>query len=308
MSGITRRRLLTLAGAAALFAVTGCAPGARAELTLGCGERGGSYLQFGQTLSRVMKRSGDLDVTALVTEGSVENLALLTAGRVDLALCLADTAASAGDGIVALGRVYQNYLQCIVRMSDGISRLDDLTGRAVSLGAPGSGVAATARRLLDAADMVGARAPVTSERPFRDALDDLERGGLDAIFWSGGVPTPQLAELSRRLPISLIDTTPALAGLAARYPGSYAETAIPAGVYDAPRAVPTIGIANLLLARSSLSDRSAAELVDVLIDDARDLVPPDALGVQYLTPASLIDTIPIPLHAAAENRYRTRYG
>ncbi len=87
------------------------------------------------------RESGGVEITALATEGSVDNLALLDTGSVDLALSLADSAAAVpeGDRLVAIGRVYQNYLQCIVRAADGLTSLADLSGRVVSLGAAGSG-------------------------------------------------------------------------------------------------------------------------------------------------------------------------
>ncbi|MCJ1707488.1 TAXI family TRAP transporter solute-binding subunit [Microbacterium sp. VKM Ac-2923] len=311
MTGLTRRRFLWTGLGIAAVGLAGCAPAPARALVLGCGEAGGSYLQFGELLSAVARETGGVEITALATEGSVDNLALLDAGRVDLALSLADSAAAATtrDGLVAIGRVYQNYLQCIVRAGDGPRSLADLPGRTVSLGAAGSGAAATARRVLDAAGLTSATVPpLVVERPFRDAATDLESGRIDALFWSGGVPTPQIADLAARTPIAVLDTTPVLPELLRRYPDAYAATTIPAGVYGAESAVPAIGVANLLLARASLGDDLARRLVDVLIDDAARLVPPGSLGIQFLTPASLIDTLPVPLHPAAERRYRERYG
>lgn len=309
---LSRRALLVAAASSGVLLATRCAPSTRATLTLGCGERGGSYLQFGELLRDAVDRDGDIRIDARETEGSVENLRLLAAEDVDLALALADSAATATldrDDVVAIGRVYQNYLQCIVRADAGIDDLAGLAGRRVSLGAPGSGAAATARRVLAAGRMTaGSSAPDAVEVTFRQGVADLEAGRIDALFWSGGIPTPQIEQLAGRLPIRVLDTTGVLPALSARYPGPYAATSIPAGVYGAATAVPTIGIANLLLARAALPAAQARRLVDVLIDDATVLVPPNAVGVQYLTPASLIDTVPVRLHPAAAERFRERYG
>lgn len=311
MTPLSRRGFLWTGLGAAMLGLAGCTPAPARTLVLGCGEAGGSYLEFGELLSAVARDTGGIDITALATEGSVDNLELLDAGRVDLALSLADSAAAAAtrDGLVAIGRVYQNYLQCIVRVADGLRSLADLSGRTISVGAAGSGAAATARRVLDAAGLASAlEPPRTVERPFRDAIADLESGRIDALFWSGGVPTPQIADLAARTPITVLDTTPVLPEMLRSYPDVYAATTIPAGVYGAASAVPAIGVANLLLAQPRLGDDLARRLVDVLIDDAARLVPPGSLGIQFLTPASLIDTLPVPLHPAAERRYRERYG
>lgn len=310
MTTLTRRAFFSVVAGAGALSLAACSTPASTPLVLGCGEPGGSYLEFGQLLAAATASSTAVSVSPLQSEGSIDNLRLLRERRVDLGLSLVDSAADAADDIVAIGRVYQNYLQCIVRTDAGISRLTDLAGRTVSLGAPGSGAAATARRVLDASglDPSTGAGPRTVERTFRGAVDDLAAGRIDAFFWSGGVPTPQIAALAEQVPVSVIDTTPALAALSARFPDVYAATTIPSGVYGATRAVPTIGVANLLLARAELADSLARALVDALIDDAPELVAPDALGIQYLTPASLIDTSPIALHPAAELRYRERYG
>jgi TRAP transporter TAXI family solute receptor len=311
VTGITRRGFLGAGLTVAAFGLTGCSPTAPSSVTLGCGEAGGSYLQFGDLLANVSRVRGGVQISALETQGSVENLSLLNDARIDLALSLADAVAvsPARAEFVAVGRVYQNYLQCIVRSEGGPRSLADLAGRVVSLGAPGSGAAGTARRVLDAAGFgPGQTAPVAVERPFREAVVDLEEGRIDALFWSGGVPTPQIADLATRCPIVVLDTTSVLPELRRRSPDAYVATSIPAGVYGAAAAVPAIGVANLLLSRPALDDAIVQRLVDVLIDDAAALVPPGALGIQYLTPASLIDTLPIALHPAAEKRYRERYG
>ncbi|KTS65375.1 hypothetical protein NS206_04685 [Microbacterium testaceum] len=309
MTEVSRRGFLWAGAALGAIALAGCAPTGIPVVRLGCGEAGGSYLQFGELLREAA--GAEVGITALATQGSVENLALLGDQEIDLALSLADAAAEAPghDAFVAIGRVYQNYLQCVVRADDGPRSLPELAGRVVSLGAPGSGAAATARRVLDAAGLgPGDRGPVTVERSFRDAVADLEQGRIDALFWSGGIPTPQIADLAERTPIAVLDITAVLPELRRRSPDAYVSTMIPAGVYGASAPVPAIGVANLLVARADLDDLVVERLVDVLIDDAAALVPPGALGIQYLTPASLIDTLPLALHPAAERRYRQRYG
>ncbi len=307
---LTRRAFLAVVAGAGVSSLAACGAPTPTPLVLGCGEPGGSYLEFGTLLAAATQSSTAVSVSPLATEGSIDNLRLLRERRVDLGLSLVDSAADADGEVVAIGRVYQNYLQCIVRADSEIGQLSDLAERTVSLGAPGSGAAATARRVLLAAglDPEGTTGPRPVERTFREAVDELAEARIDAFFWSGGVPTPQIAALAERVAVSVIDTTGALPALDARFPDVYAATTIPSGVYGAQRAVPTIGVANLLLARSDLADELARALVDALIEDAPALVPADALGIQYLTPASLIDTAPITLHPAAERRYRERYG
>ncbi|TPW76873.1 TAXI family TRAP transporter solute-binding subunit [Schumannella sp. 10F1B-5-1] len=320
MSGraaVTRRTVLVgaagLAGAA-VAALAGCTATPTQRIALACGERGGTYLLFGELLRDAMTRRGLATLTARETDGSVDNLRLLADRDVDLALTLADAVAGAGADIVAIGRVYQNSLQCVVRADSPIFGLADLAGRRVSTGAAGSGATISATRVLEAAGLlpfdgaVPAHPVETVTRHLPDALSDLSSGAVDALFWSGGVPNPKIAEASRDGAVRLIPLSDALPAVSRRFPDTYFPVAIPSGIYDAARPVDTLGVANLLVARRELDDALVAGLVDLLIEDAANLVPVGSASVQFLTASSLIDTAPLPLHPAATRRYRERYG
>ncbi|WP_053385206.1 TAXI family TRAP transporter solute-binding subunit [Leucobacter celer] len=317
MSGITRRHALIGLASGALLSLAGCTRPPATALAMACGQPGALYIQFGELLRDALRARGTALVDLVETGGSADNVALLGEGAVDLAISLADTAeesvaeaGGAGDaGIVALGRVYQNYLQCLVRADGPVADLAGLAGRPVSIGAAGSGTSRTARRVLAAMGMNGGgNEPVLHEHLLTDGLHALASGGVDALFWSGGIPTPEIAGLARETPLELLDLTVAMPLLDEAYPDQYLATRVPAGVYGIRRPAPTIGIPNLLLAQTTLSDAAARALVDVLIDDAHALVPEGTVGLQFLTPAGLIDTGTIPLHPAARQRYRERYG
>lgn len=307
---LDRRTLLV--GAAGTLAATlaGCTLAATPpRLAMACGERGGTYVQFGELLREVLARRGAATLDVVTSGGSVDNLALLDAGDADLAIALADAVAEHDGATVAIGRVYQNYLQCVVRADGSASTLAGLAGRRVAVGAPGSGAALTARRVLAAAGLdTGVDAVLPSTLLLPEAVDALRDGTIDAFFWSGGVPIPEVLRLRPDVPVTLVDLTPVLPALADEHPGVYAATSVPSGVYDSARPIPAIGVSNLLVARPDLGDAVATTLVDALVDDAASLVPADSVGVQYLTASSLIDTTPLPLHPAARRRYRERYG
>lgn len=310
MSGLSRRAVLLGLGAALALPLAGCAlPAPAPRLTMACGERGGSYLLFGELLQGALARRRGAELDPLETNGSAENLDLLADGTADLAIALADTAAITSDRHVAIGRVYQNYLQCVVRTGGPVQTLGDLAGRPVSVGAPRSGSAFTTRRILDASGLTsGSDAVVATELTLDAAVTALADGEVDAFFWSGGIPTPQIERLGETTPVALLELSGALPALSAAHPGLYLPATVPAGVYGASRSVGTVGVPNLLVARADLSDAVAGALVDVLVEDAERLVPDDAVGVQFLTSSNLIDTGPLPLHPAAERRYRERYG
>src|SRR5207249_1676121 len=106
---------------------------------------------FAQLLAIQLKATGVArDVTVRSTGGSNDNLRLLAGHETDLALSLTDTV-TAEPKIRALGRVYENYLQCVVLADSPYKTLSDLTSTRISAGATGSGAAVTTSRLLTTA-------------------------------------------------------------------------------------------------------------------------------------------------------------
>ncbi|GLZ31539.1 C4-dicarboxylate ABC transporter substrate-binding protein [Lentzea sp. NBRC 105346] len=283
-----RRRTFLLA-----LLATACGTGEpQGELKLAAGEEGGIYLDFARLLAANSPEG--LRITPIATGGSQDNLDRLRKGEVDLALTLAD---SATPDLVALGRVYENYLQLVVRADSPVRNLDDLRGQPVSLGAPGSGAAVQGARLdLQARELHMSLDP---------AVDALQRGEIAALLWSGGVPTPRLAKETN---LRLLPLDGVLPRLKAAYGSVYEHVTVRAGVYGSKADVQTVGTANLLMCRRSLPDDLAGAVVRMLVRKAANLVPNQALGTQFLDVRSLIVTPRIDLHPGAAAEYRRLHG
>ncbi|MEV6217277.1 TAXI family TRAP transporter solute-binding subunit [Nocardia sp. NPDC051833] len=306
MSGlpISRRRLLALA-ALASAGVVGCATNDPATIRLASGEDGGFYFAFARLLATAAARNtDDLRIEPVETAGSQQNLRMVADGAVDTALALADSASDFGGRVLALGRVYENYLQLAVPADGPITQVTDLRGRRVNLGAEGSGAAVTGERLLRTAGVDPADVTV-EHRPLREAAQALTDGTIDALLWAGGVPT---AALTVPDPMRLLDLGALAAPMREEYGPVYDRVAIPADAYPGSPAVHTIGVANLLLAGATLPDDTAAAIVDLLVRHADALVPAEAAGAQFLDGRFLIGTGTIPLHPGAAAAYRRRHG
>lgn len=298
----TRRTFLALAPALVAACTT---DGPQETVRIAAGEPGGFYKEFAELLA------AELTATVITTTGSVENLTLVRDRKAELALTLADAASAAYAGrdqftttvpLRALGRVYENYMQLVVPADSPARSVTDLAGKRISLGAKGSGAALFGARLI-------ARSGITADidhNPLAEAVTELADGTVDAILWSGGVPTPALTALNRRRPIRLLDLTDQLATLQAEYGAVYERVAVPDGGYGHP--VDTIGVPNLLVTHRDLPDDTAEAVVRVLVTGASRLVPPQALGTQYLDQRSLIATAPLPMHPGAAAAYRELRG
>ena len=342
---VSRRSVLGagLGGALAL-GLSGCAGGGYAgpvrTLAIAAGEPGGFYIEFAELLAaEIEAEEPKLRAVPVSTGGSQDNLRMLAEGRADLALALADAAQSTAglrSPLLAIGRVYENYLQLVVPAESRITELADLAGRTASLGAQGSGAELTGDRLLVAAGLVtagppaatgphatgqgatgpgatdlepGPAAPVrVQHRQLADAVAALAEGQIDALLWSGGVPTPALAALAARRPIRLLPLERVIQALRAAYGPVYEPTPLPADAYGPAGPVTTIGVANLLVCHPGADPSLTATVARVLVTGAARLVPQQALGTQFLDPRSLIVTAGIPLHPGAVAAYRRLHG
>lgn len=328
--GLSRRSLLRAGLAAGLAGIIAPALGACSTegrpglLTVAGGEPGGFYLEFSTLLAESLQRHGVAERAVVeATGGSLDNLEHLSTGRADLAVALADAAAqqAAAPGahpgeVAALGKVYENYVHCVVRKDSNIGSLAELAGRTVAVGQPGSGTSLITPRLIEVAGLSPAPdgAPATRKTitvknlGLNDGLAALQDGSVDALFWSGGVPTAAIAAAHGDTGLSLLDLSALLPALRARYGAFYDRVLIPAGSYEGMPAVWTIGVANLLLCRADLDERTVKRTVELLVLHAEELIPRSSVGIQFLSPESLINTAGIPLHPAAAAAYKTLHG
>lgn len=321
MAELTRRGLLRAglaAGVAGLvLPAAACAPGPPVDaITVAGGEQGGFYLEFATLLAQSLERHGVArHASAVNTGGSVDNMGRIASGTATLGISLADAttsslaspALSSSPGsprLMALARVYENYVHCLVRADSGIGSVADLAGRAVGVGAPGAGTSFTAHRLLETAGVT-----VREEMlGLNQGLAALRSGGIEALFWSGGVPTAAVATTAKEVGLRLIDLSALIVPTRARFGEYYERVLVPAGAYEGIPSTWTVGASNLLLCREDLSADAVRATVDLLLRHASELVPSTSLGVQFLSPETLINTVGIPLHPAAEAAYRDFHG
>lgn len=308
------------AATASASASAGCsaASGPVRRLRLATGPEGGPYNAFGKALTHAVSASGRrLEIVPVSTAASVNNLRKLDDGSVELALAMADVAEDAVLGrqpfsrpaaVTALARVYVNYTHLLVPAAGPVRSVNDLAGRPVAAGAEGSGVQVVAGRVLRAAGLSGGPSPA-DERDLGLAASAkaLREGTVDALFWSGGVPTPTLSGLAGELPLRFLPLDGYVGALRERYGPVYTAVTLPAGAYGLTEPVETVGVGNYLLARADVPRSAVRDLLHVVFDRWRDLLREVTAGAR-LEPRFAISTGEVPLHPGAVAYYRSLYG
>ncbi|BCJ55015.1 C4-dicarboxylate ABC transporter substrate-binding protein [Actinoplanes sp. NBRC 14428] len=319
------RKLLALTAAGAL-AVAGCGGKQDAAETdtggavtctvdndtrigIATGNATGVYFALGNAYAeQIGAGGGKVKATASETGASVQNIQQLVAGEFDVAFSLADSAADAVNGassftakqpVQALARIHTNYTQVIVRKSAGIKDVAGMKGKRVSTGSPKSGTEVIANRVLTAAGLDPAKDVQAQRLDLAKTVDGLKDGSIDAMFWSGGLPTPGITDLltTSGNQVQFLDITPVLAGLKKINP-VYEEGAIPAATYRTPADVKTIVVPNLLLVRQNLDADVACVLTKTLFEKQPQLAQANA-AAKEITLDKARRTEPVTLHRGA---------
>ncbi|WP_327164554.1 TAXI family TRAP transporter solute-binding subunit [Streptomyces zaomyceticus] len=324
-SRAVRRRVLAVS--AALLVVCGMlawwlapfgAPAPSGSVTFSTGVPSGVYQRYGKLLKQALAQDlPEVSITLTDSEGSQQNLARVASGKADFTIATADAVAQyqrerrpGFERLRGCARLYDDYVQLVVRKGSAIQKVQDLRGLKVGVGQDGSGVRLIADRVLAAAGL----APVRDIQPVSMGIDTmprlLERGELDAFFWSGGLPTQAVQELSERFPVRLLPLDTALVdrlhdvGRSTRH---YRSALIPADAYAKAqdgRPIETLAVANLLVTTAEADDDLVEGFTRTVIRSR------DRIGSQ-VHPAQLVDlrtavyTEPLPLHDGASRYYRS---
>lgn len=287
-----------------------CQVAADTRIGIATGNATGVYFALGNALAeQVSTNGGKVKATASETGASVQNIQQLVAGTYGVAFSLADTAADAVNGtgsfsgaqpVAALARIHTNYTQVIVRKSAGIKDVAGMRGKRVSTGSPKSGTEVIANRVLTAAGLDPAKDVKAQKLDLGKTVDGIKDGSIDALFWSGGLPTPGITDLltTARDQVDFIDITPELAALQKINP-VYEKGAIPAATYQTPADVPTVIVPNLLLVKKDLDANVACVLTKTLFERKTQLEQASA-AAKEITLEKARQSDPVPLHRGAE--------
>ncbi|MDX1434963.1 MAG: TAXI family TRAP transporter solute-binding subunit [Gammaproteobacteria bacterium] len=155
-------------------------PAPPSRLVIATGDPMGAYHAFSQRYREILARDG-VELELRSTAGSVENIALIEAGEVDVALVQGGTGKAArGERLRSLASLYYEPLWLFHRADVEVERLADLAGRRLAIGPAGSGTRYVAMELL-ADNGLGEGELTLSDLGGGAALDALQARKIDAL-------------------------------------------------------------------------------------------------------------------------------
>jgi uncharacterized protein len=293
-------------------------PGGEGRLSIATGGAGGVYQVYGGGLADLLSDElPDSPTTAETTSASVDNLLLVANGDSDIAFALEDSAIDAVRGeesfgeplpLKALGTLYPNITQVVVKAGSDIESIEDMKGRTISVGSPGSGTEVIALRMLDVAGVDADEDITKRQLGVGESVQALRDGSIDGFFWSGGVPTGAVTDLATTDDIRLLETAQYRDALQSEYGDAYQETEVEEGGYEGVAGVPTIGVPNVLMVNADMDEELAYQITKALYE-GKDRLATIVPAAEGLDPAKGREVIaPVELHPGAERFYAEQGG
>ena len=251
------------------------------------------------------------------TAGSVENIELLLSGRIEFGIVQSDVNYRAYKGLGSFAdqganpdlrsvfSIHPEPFTVVARADAGIANFEDLAGKRVNIGNPGSGQRDTMEVLMAAMGWTNETFALASELQAAEQSQALCDNNIDAMVYTVGHPSGSIQEATTACDAVLVNVTGAAVDQLVADNPYYRVATIPGGMYRGNDAdTPTFGVGATLVTSASVSDDVVYALVKSVFEDIdgfRGLHPAFA----NLDPKQMAnDGLSAPLHPGAERYFR----
>jgi uncharacterized protein len=309
-----------LAGTAALFA--GSAQAQQKFVTIGTGGVTGVYYAVGGAICRLMnkdRKAHGIRCSVESTGGSAYNVNTIRAGDLDFGLAQSDVQFAAAKGVGgfkdsgafaelrAVFSVHPEPFTVLARKEVNAATFQDLKGKRVNVGNPGSGTRASMEELLAALGWTLADFSLASELKADEHGPALCDNKIDAFFYGVGHPSANIQDPTTTCGAKLVSITgPAVDKLVAERP-YYAKAVIKGGLYNNnPQDTQTYGVLATMVTSAKVPEETVYQLVKATFEnfnEFKSLHPAFA----NLDPQKMVkDGLSAPLHPGAERYYKEK--
>ena len=227
-------------------------------LVLGTATPGGGFPIYGDAFAEIVNaQEPRLRIEPRNTKGSNENVPLLEANKLDIALVAGEIASAAlakpDTPLRIITAIYSSPGVLMVRGDSPYRSLGDLRGKTVVLGAQASGITALGRTVFDALGID--IKPITLDK-VADGPLMLQDGRADAL-WGAGVGWPAFTALAKSGARFIAPDAGQIATILRKNPALQPVT-LPAKSYPGQEApLPSVGSWSYVLAKPALPEAAA---------------------------------------------------
>ncbi|KAE9542219.1 TAXI family TRAP transporter solute-binding subunit [Ursidibacter maritimus] len=315
------KKLLKLSLFATLATTAISAQAEEKFITIGTGGQTGVYYVVGQSICQLVNRDTaktQVKCNAPSTGGSVANLNSIAAKQMDMGIAQSDWQFHAYNGsssfegkkndkLRAIFSIHPEPFTVMARTDAKIASFDDLKGKRVNVGDPGSGTRATMNVILNAKGWTDKEFKVASELKPSEMASVMCDNNLDAITYNVGHPNGALKEAAASCDAHLVPVTGEAIDKLVAENSYYAKATIPGGLYkgtDNP--VESFGVYATLVTSTDVEADKVYAVVKAVFDNFdrfKRLHP----AFENLKAEDMVkNALSAPLHEGAERYYKEK--
>ncbi len=289
-------------------------------VTIGTGGVTGVYYPAGGAICRLVnmdRKEHGIRCSVESTGGSVYNLNAIRQGELDLAVAQSDWQYHAYNGTSSFGEdgankdlravfsLHPEPFTVVASKGSNIDSFEDLAGKRVSVGNPGSGQRATAEVLLDAMGWGLEKFSLAAELKAAEQSQALCDGNIDAFFYTVGHPSGAIKEATTSCDSVLVNVDNEATQTLVEENPYYRVATIPGGMYRGnDEDVTTFGVAATFVTSTAVPDDVVYEVVKAVFEnfDSFKRLHPAFANLQKEEMVS--DALSAPLHPGALKYYK----
>ncbi|WP_308533969.1 TAXI family TRAP transporter solute-binding subunit [uncultured Peptoniphilus sp.] len=284
-------------------------------MSIATGGTGGTYYPLGGALSTILNGAGlNYTATAQATGASVENINLIQKGDAEIAFVQNDVAYYAKEGIETfdgkpveeirgLCTLYPEIVQIIASNDSGIEKVEDMKGKKIAVGAPGSGAEVNAKQILKAHGLTYDDLGKADYLSFSEATDQIKSGQIDAAFVVAAIPSSAVTELATTHDIHMVPIDAAKAEeLIKEYPYYVHLNITPTEYKGQEGEVSVVAVQSMLIVSKDMPDADAYNITKLLFENLDVMKESHARGGD-ITLDTALDGMSIDLHPGAQKYF-----
>lgn len=295
-------------------------PGLAAELKIGTASTAGIYYQAGRAICYLINRQSEqlgLSCQALATDGSTANIEAIAEGELQLGIVQSDVQYFAVNGLEgfseagpnqalrALFSLHSEPFTVVARQDAGMRTFDDLKGRRVNIGNPGSGQRATMDRLMAAKGWTKSDFQLANELSAAEQSLALCHDRVQAMVYTVGHPNASVSQATGLCDALLVEVSgPDIQSLIDKNP-YYVHATIPGGIYNNnPEPVTTFGVTATLVSSTQVDADTIYAVVKTVFDHLEEFKGMHPAFGSLRPEAMVHDGLSAPLHEGAVRYYQ----
>lgn len=291
-------------------------------ITIGTGGVTGVYYPTGGAICRLVnkgRKEHGVRCSVESTGGSVYNINTIRAGELDMGVAQSDWQYHAYNGsskfedqgpfeeLRAVFSVHAEPVSIVARKDSGITKVEDLVGKRVNIGNPGSGTEATWNVMWEAMGHTNDDLKLAAQLKSAETPQALCDNKIDAFFWLVGNPAALNKEATTTCDAVFAEVSgPAIEKLVEDNP-FYRYAVIPGGMYNGnPDDIKTFGVGATFVASTNTPEETVYQVVRAVFDNFDDFKKLHPAFANLKEEEMIKDALSAPLHDGAAKYYKER--